>query len=148
LELIEFKDAHTGSDAALCVRDAGVVFASDLLFVGCHPYLANGDPHRLLKSLQSLVALDASVYVPGHGPAGHPPDLRLNAAYVADCLDAARALIRGGAANIASIRRLPIPDRYDAWQLRQYYAGNIQSLCRRLGQAWLDEAEQSALFGS
>jgi cyclase len=148
LELIEFKDAHTGSDAALYVRDAGVVFASDLLFVDCHPYLSDGDPHRLLKALQSLVALDAAVYVPGHGPAGRRVDLRLNAAYVADCLDAARALIRSGSANAASIRKLAIPARYEGWALRQFYAGNIQWLCRRLGQVWLDEAEQSALFGS
>ncbi len=148
LELIEFKAAHTGSDTALYLRDEGVVFASDMLFVDCHPYLGDGDPHRLLKALQDLGALGAAAYAPGHGPVGDLTDLRLVAAYVGDCLDAARSLIRAGSANAASIRKLPIPAKYEAWQLRQFFAGNIQWLCRRLGQTWVDEAEQSTLFGS
>jgi cyclase len=148
LELIEFKAAHTASDTALYLRDEGVVFASDMLFVGCHPYLSDGDPHRLLKALQNLGALGATAYVPGHGPAGDLADLRLVAAYVADCLDSARTLIRTGTANAASIRKLPIPAKYETWQLRQFFVGNIQSLCRRLGQTWIDEVEQAALFGS
>jgi cyclase len=148
LELIEFKAAHTGSDTALYLHAESVVFASDMLFVNCHPNLVDGDPHRLLKALQSLGALGAAVYVPGHGPVGGLADLQLVAAYIGDCLDVARALIRTGVANAASIRKLPIPAKYGAWQQRQFFANNIQSLCRRLGQAWMDEAEQSTLFGS
>ena len=148
LELIEFEAAHTGSDTALCLGDEGVVFASDMLFVDCHPYLVDGDPYRLLKSLQKLGGLGAKAYVPGHGPVGGPADLRLVAAYVGDCLDAARAQIHNGAANAKSIGKLPIPAKYEAWQQGQYFADNIQSLCRRLGQTWMDEAEQSSMFGS
>ncbi len=49
-----FEGGHTGSDLILWLPDLGLVFTADLLFVGCHPYLADGDPDRLLSALRAL----------------------------------------------------------------------------------------------
>ncbi len=43
-ELIAFTAAHSGSDAIVYLPDDGIVFMSDLLFAGYHPYLAMATP--------------------------------------------------------------------------------------------------------
>lgn len=60
--------AHTAGDLIAHVPDAGVVFAGDLLFIGSTPILWHGPLGNWLDALDHLLALDAAVYVPGHGP--------------------------------------------------------------------------------
>lgn len=58
---------HTPSDVALVVEDAGVVFCGDLLWYGMFPNFVDAMPSQLTRSVRSLRALDAKVYVSGHG---------------------------------------------------------------------------------
>ncbi|QCB48949.1 MBL fold metallo-hydrolase [Rhodococcus sp. PAMC28707] len=60
--------AHTAGDLIAHVPDAGVVFAGDLLFIGSTPILWHGPLSNWVDALDHLIALDAAVYVPGHGP--------------------------------------------------------------------------------
>lgn len=53
-ELITFTGGHTGSDTVLYLPKDGIVFAGDLLFVGCHPFLGDGDPVKLLEALRQI----------------------------------------------------------------------------------------------
>jgi cyclase len=48
-ELISYDQCHTGNDALLFLPEDGIIFMGDLLFVGCHPYLGDGDPTNLVK---------------------------------------------------------------------------------------------------
>jgi cyclase len=52
------------------VPDVGVVFAADLLFVGAVPVMWHGPSERWLAALQTMLDLDATIYVPGHGDVG------------------------------------------------------------------------------
>lgn len=60
--------AHTVGDLIADVPDAGVVFAGDLLFIGSTPILWHGPLGNWIDAIDHLLALDAAVYVPGHGP--------------------------------------------------------------------------------
>lgn len=60
-------DGHTGSDVVAVVEDAGVVFAGDLVWYGMFPNFVDATPSRLSQSVRRLRALDARVYVSGHG---------------------------------------------------------------------------------
>lgn len=60
--------AHTSGDLIAHVADAGVVFTGDLLFIGSTPILWHGPLSNWIDALDHLISLDASVYVPGHGP--------------------------------------------------------------------------------
>ncbi|WP_020112555.1 MBL fold metallo-hydrolase [Rhodococcus sp. 114MFTsu3.1] len=60
--------AHTAGDLIAHVPDVGVVFSGDLLFIGSTPILWHGPLSNWIDALDHLLALDAAVYVPGHGP--------------------------------------------------------------------------------
>ncbi|MDE3070022.1 MAG: MBL fold metallo-hydrolase, partial [Acidobacteriota bacterium] len=62
--------AHTPGDTIVHVPDAGVVFAADLLFVGAMPVMWHGPSTGWIAALEEMLALDAAIYVPGHGDVG------------------------------------------------------------------------------
>lgn len=66
--VVEHGPAHTSGDAVVFVPDARVVFTGDLLFVGGTPPLWAGPVENWLAALDAIMALDADVVVPGHGP--------------------------------------------------------------------------------
>lgn len=132
--MITFEGAHTGSDTVLYLPEEGIVFMSDLLFVGCHPYLADGDPLQLLKALKELSKFDATCFVPGHGPVGTSADLSLLIEYVEACLDTAQNLLKEGGASEDRIAGLKVAERYSHWKLSQFFQANIRFLCQRLNQ--------------
>lgn len=134
-ELIAYAGGHTGHDTLLHLPQAGIVFMSDLLFVGFHPYLADGDPAQLLKALRAASQLNANCIVPGHGPVGKPGDLTLMIDYVENCLETARTLVEAGYASESELDQLKVPDRYAHWQLPRFYRTNIGFTCDRLRAA-------------
>ncbi|HEY3021277.1 MAG TPA: MBL fold metallo-hydrolase, partial [Solirubrobacteraceae bacterium] len=68
VRLIQVGPAHTPGDLIVHVPDARVVFAADVLFVGGTPVIWAGPVARWQAALDTLLDLDADVYVPGHGP--------------------------------------------------------------------------------
>jgi hypothetical protein len=58
-----------------------VVFSGDILFVGITPVAWAGPLENLIGALQSLLALQADVVVPGHGPLADAADIRLQIEY-------------------------------------------------------------------
>jgi glyoxylase-like metal-dependent hydrolase (beta-lactamase superfamily II) len=68
VRVIDVGPTHTASDSVVHVPDVGVVFAADILFVGVLPIMWHGPVETWLAALDTLLSLDAGVYVPGHGP--------------------------------------------------------------------------------
>jgi len=134
-QLITFDGAHTGSDTILYLPQEGVIYMSDLLFVGCHPYLADGDPVQLLKTLQLLGQMDAETFVPGHGPVGTKNDLKLLINYIEGCFDQSQALVNKGGDIETALPDLVIRDQFNHWQLPQFFNANVRFLCKYLDSA-------------
>lgn len=132
-ELIAFEGGHTESDIVLFLPQEGIVFMSDLLFIGHHAYLGGGDPERLLHILGEVSALAPMQLVPGHGPVGTADSLNQMGHFVRTMDDLARNMIEHGEAEEA-IESMPIPEPYDDWLFASFFPGNIQFLYqRRLG---------------
>jgi len=110
-----------------------IIFTSDLLFVGFHPYLADGDPFKLIKALSDLSLLNANCYIPGHGPVGSIDDVKLLIKYIETCIDTARGLVQAGQVNQDYIQQMQVPETFAGFQLPQFYRSNITFLCKRLG---------------
>ncbi len=68
VELIDCGAAHTASDTVVLVPDARVLYTGDLLFSGVTPVMWHGPVAAWLDALTRLMALEADVFVPGHGP--------------------------------------------------------------------------------
>jgi cyclase len=65
---IAHMPGHTLYQAAVIVREEGVVFTSDNIFCQVQTWIQEGNPDLWLRSLESLRALREEVFVPGHGP--------------------------------------------------------------------------------
>ncbi|HSG44223.1 MAG TPA: MBL fold metallo-hydrolase [Anaerolineales bacterium] len=126
VELIPFEGTHTGSDAILYLPEEQIVFATDLLFVNCHPFLAEGDVHKLKQALNELSSMKAETYVPGHGPLGTMEDIQSNIKYISTCLDFANKLTDDQTAP------MDIPDEFSSWELSNFFWINVEALTSKL----------------
>lgn len=68
---------HAPDDVVLQVVEDEVVFAGDLLFRGRVPFVGNANTRRWLEALDRLIAIDAKILVPGHGPVSKNPQADL-----------------------------------------------------------------------
>ncbi len=112
--------AHCDGDLVLHVPRAGVVFLGDLLFVGRFPWFGDCDLAGWIARLDSVLAMDVGVVIPGHGP---PAGLREVAAFrglLSDVLEAVAAAVRQGWSEEAVVAGVRLPHhaglpRYEAW---------------------------------
>ena len=65
VELLNLGPAHTAADSVVHVPDAGVLFAGDLLFIGCTPIVWAGPIANWVAACDAMIALDAPTVVPG-----------------------------------------------------------------------------------
>lgn len=132
VELVALDRAHAAGDVFMVVPDERVAFCGDLLFIGCHPYLGDGDLGDLRGALQTLEASGAGRFVPGHGPVGGVAELRTLARYVDDVERLAVAGDVGAA----------VPDPYRPWAFARFFAGNVEFCVGggRQAEASTDEA--------
>ncbi len=130
-ELISFDNCHTGNDAVLFLPEDGIVFMGDLLFVGCHPYLGEGDPVNLIEAIKKIKDYQATRFVPGHGPVGTKADLDLIIEYIESSVATAQDLVKRGRTDKESIDALRVPERFRRWQLPSFYQSNLRALGKR-----------------
>ncbi len=130
--LINFG-GHTESDTILYLPEDRIVFASDLLFHHCHPWLGDGDPDAWLRSYDQIEALDPAldIVVPGHGPIaniGAFADLRR---YIpALCQIVEEVQHTGGSVEDAT--RRAIPAAFSAWKGDTTFQDNVRFLFERI----------------
>jgi cyclase len=134
LDLIPFDEAHTGNDAILHLREDRIVFMADLLFVGCHPYLAECNVFKLLEALKEIENMGASIFVPGHGPVGGKDDLTLMMDYITMCLDRSKSLVELGNVTEEYFRQAKLPEKYNSWEISRFFHMNIQALCQQFSE--------------
>jgi len=122
---------HTEDDSILWLPTERIVFTADLLFIGYHPYLPDGDPWEWTQSLHEIAGLDAQVAAPGHGPVGGPSDLTLVERYILELEKLAADVVdRGGSADDAVACAIPEP--FSDWRLANFFAHNMRFLHSKL----------------
>ncbi|MBG9386576.1 MBL fold metallo-hydrolase [Caenimonas aquaedulcis] len=60
--------AHTPEDLVVFLPSEKVLFAGDIVFRGRIPYVGQADSRSWIAALNTVLAFDAAVVVPGHGP--------------------------------------------------------------------------------
>ena len=96
VRLLNLGPAHTAADSVVHVPDAGVLFAGDLLFIGCTPIVWAGPIANWVAACDAMIALDAPTVVPGHGPATDPDGIRAVRGYLVHVAEQAEAAHRRG----------------------------------------------------
>ncbi len=59
--------AHTPEDEVIYLPQEKVLFAGDVVFRNRIPFVGQADSRHWIKAMDSLLAFDAAVIVPGHG---------------------------------------------------------------------------------
>jgi cyclase len=133
-EVLTFGGGHTESDSILYLPVERIAFMSDLLFIGYHPYLADGDPHEWLRSLSQIELLDVKTFVPGHGPVGTADDLALIRQYITELEALAAEVVEAeGSADQAAERAIPL--RFKMWRFARFFPTNMRFLHERISKA-------------
>ncbi|OMC17592.1 fumarylacetoacetate hydrolase family protein [Mycobacterium sp. SP-6446] len=83
VNLLNLGPAHTAADSVVHVPDAGVLFGGDLLFIGCTPIVWAGPIANWIRACDVMIAMDAPIVVPGHGPVTDPDGIRAVRGYLA-----------------------------------------------------------------
>lgn len=67
-ELRPVGPSHTPEDLAVYLPEKKLLYAGDLVFRGRIPFVGQADSGHWIQALDTLLAYDAAVIVPGHGP--------------------------------------------------------------------------------
>jgi len=137
LRVLDLGPTHSPADAVVHVPDAGVVLAADLLFVGVTPIMWHGPVETWLDALETLLALDADVYVPGHGPpCGRAEIERLDAywRWLRDGVAGQRAAGRTVGEAARALLRSPEHARFADWLNPERILVNVATMYRAAGE--------------
>lgn len=129
--LIAYENAHCGSDTILYLPGDGIVFTEDILFIDCHPYLAEGDPRVIQDVLAEIKKLNPTILVPGHGPVGKIEHLDILVEYIRQLQALALEAIKRGATE-EELRKITIPIEYQKYSMPIFFTSNLQFMVKYL----------------
>ena len=125
--LIEYKHGHMESDIVLYLPEEKILFTGDLVFIGMHPYLADGDASGLRQTLSELMEWPIDIVVPGHGEVGKKEDIQAMISYINMVSTLAETIkMQDRKPDEASIDDIPEP--YRDWQFPNFFQTNLKFL--------------------
>ena len=98
LSILPVGPSHTPEDVVIYLPDEKVLFAGDLVFRNRIPFVGQADSGHWIESLQTILGLDVSVIVPGHGP--YSTEARKDTELTRDYLVYLRAAMAQAASNL------------------------------------------------
>jgi cyclase len=135
VRILDVGPTHTAADAVAHVPDVGVVFAADILFVGVLPIMWHGPVENWLTALDTLLALDAETYVPGHGPPCDRTQIEELAAYwrwLRGAVREQRTAGRSASEAAQLLVRSGEHRRWAAWEGPERIVVNVATMYRNL----------------
>src|SRR5271167_4443919 len=131
VDLLNLGPAHTAADSVVHVPDAGVLFGGDLLFIGCTPIVWAGPIANWIAACDAMIALDAPIVVPGHGPITDPDGIRAVRGYLAHVDEQAEAAYRKGLSWAEAANGIDLGE-YATWLDAERVVVNVYQRYREL----------------
>jgi cyclase len=132
VELLEVGPAHTRGDVIVHVPDARTVFTGDILFVEGTPIVWEGPVSNWIAACDRILALNAEVIVPGHGPITDRRGAEAVRAYLEFVTHEARVRFEAGMDATTAARDIPLGEFAD-WSDSERIVVNVDTLYRELG---------------
>jgi glyoxylase-like metal-dependent hydrolase (beta-lactamase superfamily II) len=129
--------AHTAGDATVFLPKERVLFAGDIAFHYVTPLAFQGHVGHWIKAADRLLAYEADVIVPGHGPIGTKRDLRLMRDYLALVRREAKKRFDAGMPPGAAAEDIKL-GVYASWREPERILPNVM----RCYQEFRDEADE------
>lgn len=134
VRLLNLGPAHTDADTVIHLPDTGVLYAGDLLFIGCTPIVWSGPISHWIAACDTMIGLDAPVVVPGHGPITDPDGIRAVRAYLTHIVEQADAAHHKGLSFQEAAATIDLAE-YAAWLDAERVVVNIYQRYRELDPA-------------
>ncbi len=131
VRLLNLGPAHTAADSVVHIPDAGVLFAGDLLFIGCTPIVWAGPIANWIAACDAMIALDAPIVVPGHGPVSDPDGIRAVRGYLVHVNEQAEAAYRKGLSFAEAADTIELGE-YATWLDAERLVVNVYQRYREL----------------
>ena len=117
--------SHTPEDVVVYLPQEKVLFAGDLVFRNRVPYVGQADSGHWIKALDTLLAFDTAVIVPGHGPLSS--EARKDMELTRDYLGYLRKTMGQAARNME-----PFDDAYQATDWTEFEALPLFRVANRM----------------
>jgi 2-keto-4-pentenoate hydratase/2-oxohepta-3-ene-1,7-dioic acid hydratase in catechol pathway/glyoxylase-like metal-dependent hydrolase (beta-lactamase superfamily II) len=131
VHLLNLGPAHTAADSVVHVPDAGVLFAGDLLFIGCTPIVWAGPIANWVAACDAMIVLDAPTVVPGHGPVTDADGIRAVRGYLVHIAEHAEAAYRKGLSFVEAADAIDLGE-YASWLDAERVVVNVYQRYREL----------------
>jgi cyclase len=124
LELIYVGPAHTDNDLVVWAPERRLLFAGDLIFAGCTPFVVAGSVAGALQALENLRGLGPELIIPGHGNPCGPEAIQDAIAYLRFVQETARKAFEAGLAPLAAARATDL-GRFAGWPESERLVANL-----------------------
>ncbi len=125
LEVLSYGGGHSPSDVIAYLADERIAFLGDLLSVGFHPGVSDGDAASFLEILDKVLALRPEKALPGHGPLGGVGDIERTQRYLRELRSLARDARRSGVSR-DEFGRTPVPPEFATWDFSDFFGDNLR----------------------
>jgi len=119
---------HTAGDAVLFLPDAKLAFLGDLLFTKTLPNLGDGYSADWIETLEKVLQLGATRYVPGHGPISGAEDVRAMIGYLQWLRATVQPLVKQGKTLAEAQAGVALPEAYKSYRFAEFFAGNVEKV--------------------
>jgi glyoxylase-like metal-dependent hydrolase (beta-lactamase superfamily II) len=133
VRLLEVGPAHTRGDVIVHVPRRGTVFTGDILFNGGHPIVWAGPVANWVAACERILALDAPVVVPGHGPVCGPEAVAGQRDYFTYLVDEVRPRAEAGMDPAEAARDIDLGPLAGLGEQERFVA-NVLAVYRDLGR--------------
>jgi glyoxylase-like metal-dependent hydrolase (beta-lactamase superfamily II) len=127
------------------VPDAGVLFAGDLLFIGCTPIVWSGPIANWIAACDKMIATGAETIVPGHGPVTDPDGIRVVRGYLTHVVEQADAAHARGLSFAEAVRTVRLGE-YASCRDSERIVVNLHRRYRELDPTTTPELDQMTLM--
>lgn len=114
IQILYLGRAHTRGDSIVFVPEDRIAYLSEVFNFEEFPYLSDSYPSEWVKTLEAVEALDADIFVPGHGFLPEDPretrdGLRRHRQILMDVRQAVQTEIEHGATEDQAVARIDLP---------------------------------------
>ena len=133
IQVLHLGHAHTRGDSIIFVPQDRIAYLSEIFFANQFPTLGEGEVLSWLRVIEMADALEADIFVPGHGPIADDPretrqELRRFRQIFIDARDGVRKEIARGATEDQAAAAVTLPQYDTLWIVK----GQREGLVRRM----------------
>jgi glyoxylase-like metal-dependent hydrolase (beta-lactamase superfamily II) len=133
VEVMHLGPAHTRGDVIVYSPEDRVVYTGDIMFIGGHPVIWAGPWSNWIKACETILALDAEIIVPGHGPFTDKKGARDMLDWIVYLRDEAKARYEAGLSLEDTVREIEVYDPISDWIDRDRIVTNVNLLFHEFG---------------